>query len=146
MPSPHTKEVLSSVLLDTLLEWNIDRKLSIVTMDNCSTNDAVIKIILDKLQRGAFIMRGSMLHMHCVAHVLNLIVQDGLDVIGSSIEKVRESVGFWIASTKIRQKFEEIARQAHVDCTKELALDCKTRWNSTYLVLSIAIKYQNVFN
>ena len=146
MPSPHTKEVLSSVLLDTLLEWNIDRKLSIMTMDNCSTNDAVIKIILDKLQRGAFIMRGSMLHMHCVAHVLNLIVQDGLDVIGSSIEKVRESVRFWIASTKRRQKFEEIARQAHVDCTKELALDCKTHWNSTYLMLSIAIKYQNVFN
>ena len=94
MPSPHTKEVLSSVLLDTLLEWNIDRKLSTVTMDNCSTNDAVIKIILDKLQRGALIMRGSMLHMRCAAHVLNLIVQDGLDVIGSCIEKVRENVGF----------------------------------------------------
>ena len=77
------KEVLSSVLLDTLLEWNIDRKLSTVTMDNCSTNDAVIKIILDKLQRVALIMRGSMLHMRCAAHVLNLIVQDGLDVIGS---------------------------------------------------------------
>ena len=145
MPSPHTKEVLSSVLLDTLLEWNIDRKLSIVTMDNCSTNDAVIKIILDKLQRGALIMRGSMLHMRYATHVLNLIVQDGLDVIGSCIEKVQESVGFWTASTKRRQKFEEIARQAHVDCTKELALDCKTRWNSTYLMLSIAIKYQNVF-
>ncbi|KAK9986183.1 hypothetical protein SO802_031134 [Lithocarpus litseifolius] len=77
----HTKEVLSSDLLDTLLEWNIDRKLSTVTMDNCNINDAVIKIILDKLQRGALIMRGSMLHMRCAAHVLNLIVQDGLDVI-----------------------------------------------------------------
>ena len=142
MPSPHTKEVLSSVLLDTLLEWNIDRKLSNVTMDNCSTNDAVIKIILDKLQRGALIMRGSMLHMRCVAHVLNLIVQDGLDVIGPCIEKIRESVGFWTASTKRKQKFEETARQAHVECTKELALDCKPRWNSTYLMLSIAIKYR----
>ena len=88
MPSPHTKEVLSSVLLDILLEWNIDRKLSAVTMDNCSTNDAVIKIILDKLQRGVLIMRGSMLHMCCAAHVLNLIIQDGLDVIGSCIEKI----------------------------------------------------------
>ena len=88
MSSPHTKEVLSSILIDTLLEWNINRNLSIVTMDNCSANDAVIKIILDKLQCGALIMRGSMLHMCCAAHVLNLIVQDGLDVIGSCIEKV----------------------------------------------------------
>ena len=93
MPSPHTKEVLFSVILDTLLEWTIDRKLSTTTMDNCNTNDAVIKIILDKLQRGALIMRGSMLHMRCATHVLNLIVQVGLAVIGSCIEKVRESVG-----------------------------------------------------
>ena len=114
-------------------------------MENCSTNDAVIKIILDKLQRGALIMRGSMLHMCCAAYVLNLIVQDGLDVIGSCIEKVQESVRFWTTYTKRRQKFEETSQQAHVECTKELALDCKTRWDSTYLMLSIAIKYQNVF-
>ena len=116
-----------------------------MTMDNCSTNDVVIKIILDKLQSGALIMRGSMLHMRCAAHVLNLIVHDGLDVIGSCIEKVRESVGFWTASIKRRQKFEETGRQAHVECTEELALDCKTHWNSTYLMLSVAMKYQNVF-
>ena len=62
------------VLPDTLLEWKIDRKLSTVTMDNCSTNDAIIKIILDKLQRGTLIMNGSVLHMRYVAHVLNLII------------------------------------------------------------------------
>ena len=87
MPFPHTKEVLFGVL-DILLEWNIDRKLSIVTMDNCNTNYAVIEIILDKLQRGKLILLGSMLHMHCASHVLNLIVQGSLDVIGSCIEKV----------------------------------------------------------
>jgi hypothetical protein len=90
VPSPHTKEVLSDVLLDVLLEWNIDRKLCTVTMDNCSTNDAVINIIIDKFQRSLLVMRGSMLHMHCAAH---LIVQDGLSVIGPCIEKVRDSVG-----------------------------------------------------
>ncbi|KAL4595873.1 hypothetical protein ACB092_12G124000 [Castanea dentata] len=124
MPSPYTKEVFFSVILDNLLEWNIDRKLSTMTMDNCSTNSLVIKIILDKLQCGVLIMRGSMLHMRCAAHVRNLIVQDGLDVIGSCIEKVRKNVRFWTASTKRRQKFKETARQAHVECTKELALDC----------------------
>ena len=90
-------------------------------------------------------MRGSMLHMRCATHVLNLIVQDGLSVIGPCIEKVCDSVGFWTSSTKIRQRFEEIRQQLHIECTKELALDCKTRWNSTYLMLSVAIEYQDVF-
>lgn len=49
VPSPHTKEVLSDIFLQTLLEWNIDRKLSTMTVDNCNTNDAIINIILDKL-------------------------------------------------------------------------------------------------
>ena len=145
MPSPHTKEVHSNVLLQTLLEWNIDRKLSTMTVDNCSTNDAVINIILDKLQRSTLVMRGSMLHMLCATHVLNLIVRDGLNVIGSCIEKVRESVGFWTRSTKRRQWFTDTAQQLHVECTKELAIDCKTCWNSTYLMLSTAIWYRDVF-
>ena len=102
MPSLHTKEMLSDVLR-TLLEWNIDRKLFTVTMDNCSTNDVVINIILDKLQRSTLVMLGSLFHMRCATHVLNLIVQDGLNVIGSCIKKVRESVGFWTGSTKRRQ-------------------------------------------
>ncbi|XP_050244277.1 zinc finger BED domain-containing protein RICESLEEPER 3-like [Quercus robur] len=68
--SPHTKEVLSDVLLQTLLEWNIDRKLSTMTVDNCN----------------------------------------GLNVIGSCIEKVCESVGFWTGLTKRRQRFTDMAQ------------------------------------
>ena len=114
-------------------------------MDNCSTNDAIINIIIDKLQRSSLVMCGSMLHMRCAIHVLNLIVQDGLSVIRPYIEKVYDSVGFWMALTKRKQRFEETRQQLHIECTKELALDCKTRWNSTYLILSVAIKYQDVF-
>ena len=33
-----------------------------------------------------------------------------------------------------------------VQCTKELVLDCKTRWNSTYLMLSTALIYKDVFS
>ena len=75
MPSLHTKEMLSDVLR-TLLEWNIDRKLFTVTMDNCSTNDVVINIIPDKLQRSTLVMHGSMLHMLSATHVLNLMAFD----------------------------------------------------------------------
>jgi hypothetical protein len=43
------------------------------------------------------------------------------------------------------QKFEETRQKLHIECTKELTLDCKTHWNSTYLMLSIAIEYWYVF-
>lgn len=145
MPSPHTSEVLSEVLMDCLLEWDIDRKLSTLTVDNCTTNDAMVRIILDKLQTSSLILHGSLLHMRCAAHILNLIVQDGLVIIKDCIEKVRDSVIFWTGSPKRRQKFDEVVRQVCVSCIKELALDVKTRWNSTYLMLSTALVYKDVF-
>ncbi|KAH6783751.1 hypothetical protein C2S52_008710 [Perilla frutescens var. hirtella] len=42
VPCPHTAEVIADVMFDSLLDWNIDHKLYTLTLDNCSTNDAVI--------------------------------------------------------------------------------------------------------
>ena len=92
VPSPHMKDVLDDVLVDCLLEWNIDRKLSIITVDNYSTNDVMIKLLLNKLDTSSFMLGGSMLHMKCVAHILSLIVQDRLSLIGDGIERIRDSV------------------------------------------------------
>uniref|UniRef100_A0A2N9J0F8 HAT C-terminal dimerisation domain-containing protein n=1 Tax=Fagus sylvatica TaxID=28930 RepID=A0A2N9J0F8_FAGSY len=70
VPSPHTKEVLSTVLLECLLEWNVDRKLSTVTVDNCTTNDAMMRILLEKLEvsslalESAFSTSGRLLSPH----------------------------------------------------------------------------------
>ena len=95
VPSPHTKYVLTEVLVDCFLEWNIDRKLSTITVDNCSTNDVMIKLLLNKLDTSSLMLGGSMLHMRCAAHILNLIVQDGLSLIGDGIERIRDSVIYW---------------------------------------------------
>ncbi|XP_030932334.1 zinc finger BED domain-containing protein RICESLEEPER 1-like [Quercus lobata] len=146
VPSPHTKDVLAEVFVDSFLEWNIDRKLSIITVDNCSTNDAMIRLLLNKLDTSSLMLGGSMLHMRCAANILNMIIQDGLSLIGDGIERIRDSVIYWTGSLKRRQKFEENAHQLCVQCTKELILDCKTRWNSTYLMLSTALIYKDVFS
>ena len=63
--SPHTKDVLADVLVDCFLEWNIDRKLSTITVDNCSTKDFMIRHLLNKLDISFLMLSGSMLHMRC---------------------------------------------------------------------------------
>ncbi|KAG6479452.1 hypothetical protein ZIOFF_062918 [Zingiber officinale] len=73
------------------------------------------------------------------------LVRDGLELISDSIETIRYSVAFWTATPKRDEKFIETARQLKVPSTKKLELDCKTRWNSTYLMLNTALEYEAVF-
>ena len=73
VPSPHMKDVHVEVLVDCFLEWNINRKLSTITVDNCSTNDVMIRLLLNKLDTNSLMLGDSMLHMRCTVHILNLI-------------------------------------------------------------------------
>lgn len=146
VPSPHTAEALSDVLMKCLMDWHIDKNISTLTLDNCSTNDALITLMNRKLRGKKPLLGGKLLHMRCSAHILNLIVKDGLEVMGSGIEKIRNSVAFWYATPKRHERFQEIAAQVNVECNKKLSLDCKTRWNSTYIMLSVAICYKEAFD
>lgn len=145
VPCPHTSEVLCEALIECLLDWNLDRNLSTITMDNCSTNDAMVDLLLEKLPIDAMLLAGKLIHMRCCAHILNLIVKEGLEVMGGAVEKVRDSVSYWSGTPKRWEKFEETARQLRIPIGKKLMLDCKTRWNSTFLMLQTALDYKNVF-
>ena len=64
MPPSHTKQVVIDVLLDVLLDWNMDRKISTITMDKCSCNDGMIDILLEKLSSiGSLVLHGKIFHM-----------------------------------------------------------------------------------
>ena len=52
----------------------------------------MVHILLEKLDPNALLLSGKFVHMRCAAHILNLIVKDGLEVIKEGIEKIRESV------------------------------------------------------
>ena len=76
---------------------------------------------------------------------MNLIVKDRLEIIKGAIENFRYSVAYWTTTPKRVEKFEKIAKYVHVSIDKKIALDCKTRWNSTYTMLSTALPYKAVF-
>ncbi|CAN0859256.1 Zinc finger BED domain-containing protein RICESLEEPER 2 [Linum grandiflorum] len=132
VPAPHTAKRLASVLVDCLMDWNLDSKVSTITLDNCSTNDAMIDKIKKSLVPSDLIQEGGLLHVRCSAHVLNLIVKDGLEVVKEGIKNIRNSVVYWSSTPKRMEFFQETAKQLRIVSENKLVLDCPTRWNSTY--------------
>ena len=145
VPAPHNGEVICQALHECLLDWHLERKLSTVTLDNCTTNDKAIDILIDKLDTKSLMLEGKYMHMRCCAHILNLIVKDGMSVMEKGIARVRDSVAFWQATPKRHEKFEKMAHTLNIDYSRRLFLDCKTRWNSTYKMISIALLFTDVF-
>ena len=145
MPCPHTAEVICDTLYKCLQSWDIDRRVSTVTLDNCSTNDSMVGLMETRLGASHMLLRGKVLHMRCCAHILNLIVKDGTQIIAESIIAIRESVAYWIATPKRYEKFEKTAMDENVKLDRAMNLDCKTRWKSTFIMLSVAISYSKVF-
>ncbi|CAN1293012.1 Putative AC transposase [Linum perenne] len=83
--------------------------------------------------------------MRCVAHILNLVVTDGLEEVDVSVRRVREAVR-WVRGSPARTStFKECVIFHGMDPKSLLRLDVATRWNSTYLMLESARKFEKPF-
>lgn len=59
VPPPHNADVLSKTLLDNCIyDSNLDLRLSTITLDNCTTNDAVKDELWEKLPFDSLILGG----------------------------------------------------------------------------------------
>jgi len=94
---------------------------------------------------GGLVMDGQFFHMRCCAHILNLVVSDGLKELHKSITSIRNFVRFVRSSPQRLDKFRECIEFLKIECKKLLCLDVPTRWNSTYMILDAAIKFQVAF-
>ena len=143
--APHTAVALSKAILEKLYKWNIDRKLMSIVLDNYSTNDALVRDLLEKLPTNNLVAYGQLFHVRCSAHILNLIVQEGILIVKEVATKVHESVKYVKSSTLRLQTFKEVASQVKAP-NKSLVLDVATRWNSTFLMLQTALEFKETFS
>ena len=145
IPPPHTGIVICDALKKCFVEWGIESKVWTVTVDNASYNDVALENLQNDLELiNKLPLDGKFFHVRCCAHILNILVQCGLGEISSIIHNVRESVKYIGKSVSRLHVFSSIAHQLKLP-KKKLVLDCPTRWNSTYMMLSVALEYKDVF-
>ncbi|EOY09496.1 Ac-like transposase THELMA13 [Theobroma cacao] len=89
---------------------------------------------------------GKFFHIRCYAHILNLIVQDGLKEVDSAIQKGRESIKYVKGSQGRKQKFLECVSLVNLNAKRDLKQDVPTRWNSTFLMLESALYFRLGFS
>ena len=75
---------------------------------------------------------GDFFHVRCCAHILNLIVQEGLKVAKKALYNIREIVKYVKASEGRLRQFHKRVEEVHLeDISSFLRLDVSTRWNAT---------------
>ncbi|XP_031276144.1 zinc finger BED domain-containing protein RICESLEEPER 2-like [Pistacia vera] len=142
---PRTNSQIADLIYKCLNEWGIKNKVYTISVDNVSSNDATIQILKRNLAiDNRLLCRERLFHVRCCAHILNLIVQDGLSKIRSIIDDLRDSVAYVKHIESRLIVFSEIVQILRLP-NQKLILDCKTRWNFTFEMLSIAVTFKNIF-
>jgi hypothetical protein len=144
--TPHDGFNLYNVMLKTIRYYNIEDKLFSITLDNAGANKTMMDLLKENLLAKSMLhCNGDLFHVRCAAHVLNLIVKDGLQVIDEVIKDIRESVKYLKGSTSRKEKFEEIIGEVGIECGSRPTLDVPTRWNSTCDMLESALPFREAF-
>ncbi|XP_066341528.1 zinc finger BED domain-containing protein RICESLEEPER 2-like [Miscanthus floridulus] len=84
--------------------------------------------------------------LRCSAHILNILVQDGMTVIHTAIKKIRELLKHIDSSVSRLPMFNSLAKGMGLASKSGIYLDIPTRWNSTFQMLREALKYKAVLN
>ena len=64
----------------------------------------------DFLLRKQLNVRGKYFHVHCCAHILNILVQDGFSQIGEVIDTIREGIRYLTYSKSRLNEFGKIKK------------------------------------
>ena len=129
-----TGETLCEMVKVLLLEWKINKKLCSITVEHSSSNEKMVHNLDTWLDlQGYPPHKRTLFHIPCITHIINLLVQDGLDEIVLILHKIRKAIKYYSETADGAQKFHE------VDLTSQ-------RWDSIFFMLQSALKYEATFS
>src|SRR6266511_391308 len=128
----HTGINITQAIMEALEEYDLGTKTLALTTDNASTMVLCGRLLMDELENTFNNLSFS--HYRCAAHILNLAVQEGLQLIGEAVEKVRSLVTYLRSSLPMLDSLQTLCEMKRINyLTPEL--DCKTRWNTCFYML-----------
>ncbi|KAL0539982.1 hypothetical protein IC582_024204 [Cucumis melo] len=140
----HKGDTIGKTIEKNLKDWGIERVMTL-TVDNESSNDTTVAYLLKRFNKG-LLFGGEFLHVRCCAHILNLIVTDPFKEHNDYIDRIRYAVRFIRSSPARFLKFKKCIELEKIACKSYVCLDVPTRWNSTYMMLEAAVKFEKAFD
>lgn len=163
----HTGKDIANIFVTTLTEYNLKRKVQGITLDNAAANTTFISNLGDMLQNESISFDKENQHFRCFSHILNLGVQDVLKFLNveasnnesnsssedddsdisdtdsdtktlNSVMKVRKTFKIFKYSEQLQKKLQNCCDTININYVKP-QIDVRTRWNSTYKMLKVAI-------
>ncbi|XP_024960822.1 zinc finger BED domain-containing protein RICESLEEPER 2-like [Cynara cardunculus var. scolymus] len=121
-------KTIGKVIETCLLGWGLEKVLS-VNVDNASANDVVVGCVKKRINA----WKGSVLD------------GDWLKELHDSIAAILNSVRYIRSSFSRLQKFNACVEREKITYKGGLVLDVPTRWNSTFMMLDVAFKFEKAF-
>ncbi|PWA60048.1 zinc finger BED domain-containing protein RICESLEEPER 2 [Artemisia annua] len=132
---------MGRAILECITGWGIKNVMTI-TVDNIASNDKAIEYLVENLPTKYD--DGKHLHIRCMAHILNLIVKDGLKTFNKEVSNISLAVKYIKHSSQRVTNFKESIEKTSTS-KKFLVSECPTRWNSTHDMLKTAIELKEAF-
>ncbi|KZV18921.1 hypothetical protein F511_17827 [Dorcoceras hygrometricum] len=133
----HRGQTIGRIVESCLVDWRFD-KIFTITVDNASSNCGAIEY-LKYCNWSDPIMSNKYIHVRCAAHIVNLIVKDGLKDQDFSIQRIRNAMKFVRSSPQRNKKFQERVLFEKIECKKGqvvlMHLTIKRMQNSDDLVM-----------
>lgn len=143
--SDHKRDTIGKLVETCLHEWVVERVLT-VTVDNAAPNEGAVNVVKRRVNgwKGG-VLNGEFMHLGCRAHIINLIVSEGLKDLHDSVSAIRNAVRYVRSSPARLRKFKDCVEKERINYKGLLVLDVPTRWNSTFFMLDVAVKFRKAF-
>ncbi|CAG8511915.1 1753_t:CDS:1 [Cetraspora pellucida] len=121
-----------NAIMSVLYKFDLATKTLALTTDNASSMILCSKLIIAELEKEFNNLNFA--HYRCFAHILNLAVMKGIELVDTSIEKIRSLMNYLKSSQPTNEALKRLYKAKNIKFLTP-KLDIKMRWNSVYYML-----------